>query len=312
MVMVNILTFFFRASERIMYKKIAVVAACLAIGMLSAQSTKLKFAAGFVGGTYYKIGKSLSKLSKTKVTTLETKGSQENIKLVAEGKADLGLVQLDILNNSVKVGDELRSKLKVILPIYREEVHILSHKKYTSYKQLKGKTISVGSSFSGTSESANIILIAMKLKGRVKIDRSETGLALKRLKRKEIDAVFIVAGAPIDLLARDRFKYNLIPFKGTALAMLTGPYFPYKKSTVKRKQYKWLKKNIQTISVASVLIVNSSMSDAQVSSLVKKIIKGKKKLARSHRKWNELNVKYARKFLKALGKGAHPAALTAL
>jgi hypothetical protein len=58
---------------------------------------------------------------------------------IADHKADFSISQLDVLQN-IAIGDrDLVNKIKILFPIYGEEVHIVVSKKISSLSELKGK-----------------------------------------------------------------------------------------------------------------------------------------------------------------------------
>lgn len=78
-----------------------------------------------------------------------TKGSLENIQLLGSGKVDLAIVQLDaprFVSDALKQqkGLDVFDKIKVVLNLYPEEIHVLSNKKeIQSFYHLEGKRVSV-------------------------------------------------------------------------------------------------------------------------------------------------------------------------
>ena len=69
----------------------------------------------------------------------------ENVELLANGKADLAIVQLDALKYltdvvKAQIGVNVLEKIKVVLNLYHEEIHILSNKKdIAAFYHLEGK-----------------------------------------------------------------------------------------------------------------------------------------------------------------------------
>ena len=277
--------------------------------LLAFFSTKLKtwrFAAGFNGGTYFEIAKSIDDTGLAKVKTLETTGTLENIAKVANQEADLGLAQLDIISNSILITNDLKLKAKVALPIYREEVHILvKDPKIKSITDLKGRSISIGKKNSGTAVSAEIILIALRLRKSMKIKNYSAAFALDLLKKNQVDAVMIVAGAPIQALVNNNSGgIRLLSFRSKEMKTLTSDFFPYKKSIIKEKTYPWSGR-VKTISVTSVIIVNAGMPKEDLSYLINSIFKYKRTLVKKHSKWAELDLEYALNIAEALQEDAH-------
>lgn len=57
---------------------------------------------------------------------LSSEGGLKNLSLLAENKADLGLVQLDVFENMKSGGDESAASLQAVLPLHDNLLHILA------------------------------------------------------------------------------------------------------------------------------------------------------------------------------------------
>lgn len=122
-------------------------------------------ATGLSDGTYFQIAQDIKNLVAEDGIELQissTKGSLENIQLLGNGKVDLAIVQLDALrfvSDAVKQqGLDVFDKIKVVLNLYPEEIHVLSNKKeIQSFYHLEGKRVSVGTEGSGSAVSAAVL-----------------------------------------------------------------------------------------------------------------------------------------------------------
>ncbi len=114
-----------------------------------------------------------------------------------------------------------------------------------------------------------------------------------KLNTGEIDALFIVAGAPVKLLSElpgsVSDKIHLIPFEFKKYKKVSINHFHYKRSSIKAKHYQWLNGDVETIAVVSSIIVNNAMPGSEVSNLIKTIFLNRKTLEEKHPKWKELN-----------------------
>lgn len=109
---------------------------------------KIRIAAGPIKGYYYKLGSEIKKIIENKhpkvtVEVLQTQGSEENLRLVAERRVDFGFYQ-----NSGQTSASIRT----IANLYSEALHIIakSTARITSINDLKGKVVSIGPEGSGT------------------------------------------------------------------------------------------------------------------------------------------------------------------
>ena len=111
------------------------------------------------------------------IEVLTTGGSVENLKRLTMPADDvlLGIVQSDVLGflqrsanpNSRRIAEGLR----LVVPLYPEEVHVLAHRGITSLDDLNGKRVVVGAAGSG-----NIITAVNIFGGIVRCDRVAQGV----------------------------------------------------------------------------------------------------------------------------------------
>lgn len=268
----------------------------------SVSSEKLRFAAGSEKGTYFAIGKSLNKLPKTKVKVLKTAGSIENIDLIANGKADIGLAQLDVFTDSKMIDEKIRGKVKFVLPIYREEIHIITMNQERKKQGLKGlleSSIYVGPKNSGTAATADIIFSALKIKDKIEFINAPTDQGVESLLAGQGEYAMLVGGAPLKVISYHGDRFNLVQFDRATQVFFTSGNYPYKKTRLEQGIYDWLEEDIATISIASVIIARKDADPKKIKKLIKNIYKKRKKLRRSHPKWEELDIEYAKYILKS-------------
>ena len=279
--------------------------------------SKLRFLTGYKGATYFQIGNSIAELPGAGIQVLESSGSIENILSIRDGKADAGIAQMDILMKFALRRDDIKSKVKILLPLYLEELHILVKKNVGSLESLERKKISIGPRSSGSNATARIVLNAIGLdESIVKISYTSPHEALPALinKKDETRGVFIVAGAPVNMLKSLSAKSNItmLDVDEEIFESLVKEGLPYKMTTIKKGQYSWLKKNIDTLGVSSAIIIKSSASAAQVSSLVRSIYTNHDSLKTKHEKWREFSPGLATFYANAYSQYFHPSAKAAI
>ncbi|RME92072.1 MAG: TAXI family TRAP transporter solute-binding subunit [Candidatus Hydrogenedentota bacterium] len=274
-------------------------------------------ATGFRGGTYHQIAKSLAKNNILSVNAIPSGGSIQNIKMIRDHQADFAIAQLDILVNFALRRDRIKKNVKIVLPIYREEVHIIARKNFYSLDEFEEATISIGPKSSGSYATGRILLNALGLdESLVYLDYSDPNYALSLLKNKKIDAMIVVAGAPVQLFSKlkpsfgDRFK--LLPVSQDLYKTLTGERLPYVLTTIPAKTYAWQPKAVQTLAVGSAIIVRADMDDSVVEKLIQDIFSRQADLIKTHPKWKELQKSAVKTFATIYKHFLHPAAYRAL
>ena len=215
---------------------------------------------GGAKGTYIKIGRDIAALGKACGQTLnvvESAGSLENFIGVRNRKnTQFGIVQNDVLEylKTFEANDkEIQQAVKgvrIMFPLYNEEVHVLAKSSIANLEDLAGKKVAVGVKDSGTYLTATLMMDILQIKGAEKITINPDQ-ALPKLQSGEIDAFFYVAGAPASLFegdAIDGTKFHLLPITE---APLLATYIP---SKIPAGTYDFQKDPIDTVAVKAVLM----------------------------------------------------------
>lgn len=255
---------------------------------------KFTFAGGFKGGTYYKIGQSLNTLPEFEAKVLPTDGSVDNLYLVSDKKAQYSITQLDMLRRTAIGVQEVAGNVRVLMPLYAEEIHLLAQKEIESLEQLKGKTISIGPANSGMKNTSLTFLDQAGLNdSNVTMEEFETQKAIPKLLAGELDAVVVIAGIPVKILqeipASAKEKIHLIDFAGKIYQSVVGSNQYYQKSDIKPNTYAWQPKGVKTLVVQSVLITHSQTAEKDITNLMKTIFANKISLSAKHIKWNRIS-----------------------
>ncbi len=211
-------------------------------------------------GTYIQIGRDLARLGAECGQTLnviESAGSLENFIGVRNRRnTQFGIVQSDVLEylktyeaNDPEVQKAVRG-VRIMFPLYNEEIHLLASKDIASAKDLDGRKVAVGKADSGTFLTASLVLDILRVN---KAERLKIGSAegLEKLLSGEIDAFFYVAGAPTKLFDDERIdpaKYHLVPLTE---APLKATYTP---TRIAAGAYPFLDAAVDVVAVKAVLM----------------------------------------------------------
>jgi uncharacterized protein len=201
-------------------------------------------------GTYIQIGRDLARLTGEcgmNLNVIESAGSLENLVGVkTKLYTQFGIVQSDVLDY-VRVyasnDPQLKRSLwgvRIMFPLYNEEVHLLARRDIESLADLAGKRVAIGKKESGTWLTATLVLDLAKVKGAKTLDIASDE-ALPKLLAGEIDALFYVAGAPAALFADpaiDGAKFHLVDMQEQPLlatytaAEIPGGTYPFQPDPV--------------------------------------------------------------------------------
>lgn len=231
----------------------------IALGMVTGPET----------GTYIEIGRDIADVAKGAGVEIDVKpsdGSIENIKRIqSKENAALGIVQSDVLgflkrSKSPETG-RIAMNLRMVVPLYKEEVHVLVRKDIKTFRDLKGKRVVVGEEGSGNMLTAVNLLALMNIKvsDTQKLSPPEGVLAVLD---NQADAVIFVGGKPVKLfkniesLSRpENVKYAHL-LKNLHFLPLNDPKMlsEYEPSEITPMDYAFTEETVPTIAVRAVLV----------------------------------------------------------
>ena len=168
-------------------------------------SRDLRFVTGGESGTYYAFGSVLAPHATNnagvKVVGLVGNGSQGNVQELVDGTADLAFCQSDVMAYAYNGTNLFETKMEgfsTVAALYMEQVQIVTtNPEIKTVADLAGKSVSIGSPGSGVYFNAIDVLGAYGLtENDIKPTYQSFGDSADALKNGQIDAAFIVAGAP--------------------------------------------------------------------------------------------------------------------
>ncbi len=240
---------------------------------------EINLVSGTEVGEYYALAKNIETIAKENNLDLDvipTKGSLQNIHDVFSHETiPLGIAQGDTLAflNTFANDDEqarLQSEsLKAVLPLYAEQVHVITRKDITSIAQLEGKTISLGNDQSGSSMTASTLLYQWGIKPK-ELVTYDIKRAISALRNQEIDALFYVVGFPAEVLEAQILpedNFHLLP---VSLEMRSDDDFYnrlYNRANIPANTYSWQKESVQTLAIQSYLITTSEANCGDVNAV---------------------------------------------
>ena len=239
---------------------LAAGAIVLTSGVAGAAEFERNIMTGGPTGTYIRIGQDLAGLGAECGLTLnvvESAGSLENFVGVRKRRnTQFGIVQSDVLEylktyeaNDSEIQDAVRG-VRIMFPLYNEEVHVLARTDIAGIKDLEGKKVAVGVKDSGTFLTASLVLDILQVGSADRLPLNPDQ-ALPKLLAGEIDAFFYVAGAPASLFADakvDPGKFHLLPITEAPLLAT------YSKASLPADTYGFQSEPVDLIAVKAVLM----------------------------------------------------------
>ena len=286
-------------------KKIISIVLAMTVAMTlvacgGASTAKMTMGTGGTAGTYYGYGGVLGQYIKNKagidVTVVSTDGSKANIQGIAAGDYQLGTVQSDVMayaynGTSLFEGAPVEG-FSTVAALYMEQVQIVTlDPEIKTVADLAGKKVSIGAAGSGVYFNAIDIL---GVYGLTEADIVPTyqgfGDSANALKDGQIDAAFVVAGAPTtaitDLATTKDVHLVALDDEHVAKLLETSPY--YAKNVISADTYTGLDGDVTTVAVGAVVLAANTVSEDAVYALCADIFDNAADLVSSHAKYGEL------------------------
>lgn len=264
--------------------------------------------------TYYKIAENLNDIVAPDagfILKILEGGSIINIKRMRwQNGVKFAIVQSDVLEfykaeerKGNPIANRLIRPLRVILPLYNEEVHVFAraNSKIETFRDLKGKRIALGSKDGGSAMTGRAIyryMFGEDIGNKAFYSGKKEALRALAVEKK-VDAWIMVTGQPASMFAKDmkasaKKLIKLIRFdesNGQETRMLNGPYF---KASIKADSYPWLDSDIPTITVKAFLIsqvYKNSISKRNIRKFTESLCKNFNRLqSYGHAKWKEVKL----------------------
>lgn len=169
------------------------------------ETRRLRIATGSATAVYYAVGQSLAtilnrELPDMAATVLVTAASEENVRLVSGGRAELGFTQADILPANSPAG----SGLSAVARVYDDLLHLVTRAQgpIRRLEDLRGRRVAVGAPGSGTAVTANRLLNVANVRSGL-AETLALGIddAVAAMRAGQIDAFFFSGGLPVKAVA---------------------------------------------------------------------------------------------------------------
>lgn len=259
--------------------------------------------AGSVEGTYSRFAQDISdvidQFGDVRVLAILGKGSVQNVlDLLYLRGVDLAIVQSDVLEAMARDEanlSDIRDKVRYVMKLYDEEVHVLANREIASIKDLAGKRVSIDNEMSGTNLTAKLVFSTLDIP--VTFVNQPIVEARSALLRGDIDALVYVAGKPVSIFRalNDTDGLHLLPIELEKVLDARG----YLGAEFTARDYPSLVSGpMPTISVGAVLAVYNWPEDDSPSSRYQKTARAVHKILDAlpllqdglfHEKWREVD-----------------------
>lgn len=247
---------------------LTVSACCLAASNLAHSADEwIGMVTGSKTGTYIKVGQDIAESTRrygVDIQVKESDGSLDNIKRMnSRENAGFGIVQSDVLGYMLRSNDQgllkVADRLRMVFPLYNEEVHIFANKEIRSLSDLNGRTVSVGKSGGGSWMTATNLFGILNIKP-AQIQNLDNTTAAAAVIDGKLDAMIYVAGKPVTFFEKvgtlannpeyaDRFKtVHFVPINDPAVKK------EYAISSIGPEDYPWIDQQVDAVAVNAMMV----------------------------------------------------------
>ena len=283
-----------------------VLLAAVATPLLAQQTARISITTGGTGGVYYPLGGGMANILSKYVPGLQataevTGGSVDNLKLIGQGKSEVGFTMVDAAYDAAQGLDKFKDNkiaARTLMVLYpnRMQVVTVEGSGINKMADLKGRRVSTGSPGSGVEIVALRVLEAMGMEKKdIKQERLGVAESVNAIKDRKIDAFFWVGGVPTaaltDLAATPGIKMKLLDHGELADAM-NKKYGPlYVKATIAAGGYAGQDKPVSNIDVWNILVASDKMSDQMAYNIAKTLFEKKADLVAVHKEAENIDLK---------------------
>jgi len=238
---------------------------CLLVTASAQASEPVGMVTGSKTGTYIQFGKDIARVAAKhglNIKVKESQGSLSNIeRMNSRENAAFGIVQSDVLGILYVNQPKVAKNLRMVYPLYNEEVHLLARKEIRSFSDLQGKRVATGTKGSGNWLTLANLLHKMKVKPAAKITDMKPLDAVIAVLEGKIDAMIYVSGKPLKLFKKlEQLKKN--PkfsrlMEDVHFVPLNDPEMLkeyYVASEIGPADYPWISNTVPTIAVKALLV----------------------------------------------------------
>lgn len=269
---------------------VALAALPSAFGIGRAQAAEqrvLRIGSGGLGGTYHPIatiiGHGLTGVAcepgaacgmpGVVAVAQVSNGSVANVEGLAARRIELGLIQGNVADEAFRgTGAFARRpvpELRAVAALFVEALHVVARagSGISSFRDLKGRRVSLDEPGSGTLQDARAALAAHGMgEGDVAAEYMKPVLALEHVARGRIDAFFITAGAPVPAIAASDLPLALVPLEEGAVAALVSSSPHYAATEIEAGTYRGVGAT-RTVGTAALLVAPAWLDEGVVHGL---------------------------------------------
>jgi hypothetical protein len=208
-----------------------------------------------------------------------TRGSVENLRMVAAGQIESGIAQSDVVSwafagTGVFADEGPLKKLRAIASLFPESLHVVvrADGPVQTLADLKGRRISLGQTGSGTLVDARIVLAASGFAEKdLSSEYLRSGTAAADLSDGTLEGFFLIGGIPLPAVRAlaATTPIRLIPIPDDVLSKMQEKYGPYDRSVIPADTYPGVDVATSTVGFHALWVVSTDASDDLIFAIAK-------------------------------------------
>jgi len=256
---------------------------------------ELRIATGPPGAVYREIGAGLvavltGRLPHTRVRTIPTDASVENLSLLARGATDLALTSLDSTVAGLESGTP--ADVTAIARLYDSWLQLLvrAESPVQALSGLGGLPVAAGADGSGTRFTTDRLLALASVRPRLVSATQDEGAAA--LADGRVEALFTLTGVPTPAVTRLAMSrpVRMIPLGGFTEAMLDRYGDLYSPAVLPASAYPGIAAT-ETMTTPNLLVARPELPDDVVELVTRTLFEERDRIARGHPEANRINVR---------------------
>jgi len=263
----------------------AFLAACARETPHVAEPPRLVIATGPSGGTYLRLGEAFAAICQRQWPGVQaraeaTEGSVSNAIALHERRADVAFMQADVAYAAYRKGSALRA----VAALYTNALQIVTRADgpVRDIPSLAGRRVGVGPSGSGTGLTADIVMNAHGLSGRVDRRALTFADAVAQVGTGDLDAAFVMASFPTDVVTHARARLRLLSVDAKVMSTLRTTHPFYRPIVIPRGTYAGQDADVHTLGVDNVLACRSDLDDEVARRVTQLLLESLRELAAAH------------------------------
>ncbi|HZA02582.1 MAG TPA: TAXI family TRAP transporter solute-binding subunit [Hyphomicrobiaceae bacterium] len=211
--------------------------------------------------------------------TQATRGSVDNLRMIAAGQIESGIAQSDIVSwgyagTGIFAADGPMKQLRAIASLFPENVQLVvrGDSSIRTVADLKDKHISLGQMGSGTLADARVLLAAAGLTEKdIKVEYLRPGVAAANIKDGTLDGFFLIGGVPVPAIRElaATTPIRLIPIDVDILSKMRESSSSYRRSVIPPGAYQGVDTETPSIGLNALWIVSAEVSDDLIYAITK-------------------------------------------